>query len=108
LGIENLMTETEHKNVRVNFWSLVPVFFVIGAGCGVVLIPLGFNNFFSQGFWLGLGLVAITPIINGIFAVVMLFAGYPAYYLLSRKRLGYSVRLIDAKAEATKVAGGAN
>lgn len=102
------MTETEHKNVRVNIWSLVPLFFVVGAGCGVVLIPLGFNNFFSQGFWVGLGMVAITPIINGIFAVVMLFAGYPAYYLISRKRRGYTVRLIDAKTETTKAVGSAN
>jgi len=90
------MKETEHKNVRLDFATLVALFFVVGFGCGVLLVPFMLSDFFKEGVWLGLGLIAITPVINGIGAVAILFLGYPAYALFSHVRAGYTVRLIYA------------
>ena len=96
LGVENRMKETEHKNVQLDFATLVALFFVVGFGCGVLLVPFMLSDFFKEGVWLGLVLIAITPVINGIGAVAILFLGYPAYALFSHARAGYTVRLIYA------------
>jgi len=90
------MIESEHKNVRLDFATLVTLFFVVGFGCGVLLVPFMLLDFFKEGVWLGLGLIAITPVINGIGAVAILVLGYPAYALFSHVRAGYTVRLINA------------
>lgn len=90
------MTESEHKNVRLDFATLVPLFFVVGFGSGVLYIPFMLSDSFKESVWLGLGFVAIAPVINGIGAVAILLLGYPAYALFSRVRAGYTVHLIYA------------
>lgn len=94
--------ETEHKNVRLDFSSLVPLFFVVGFGAGILFIPFSVVEFFEQDLLVGIAAVVLTPLVNGLAAVAFLFCGFPIYALIARKRNGYTVRLVQISASHNK------
>ena len=95
------MPGMEYANVRLTFASLLPFFFIVGCGAGIVLVPFTIAEFASQGIAWVLGAVLLTPLIHGVFAVILLLIGFPGYLLLARKRGGYVVTLVNvAKAGA--------
>ena len=54
--------QTEHRNVRLAFASLIPLFFVIGCGAGIVFIPFSIAEFAGHGLaWLA-GVILLTPL----------------------------------------------
>ena len=88
------MTEVEHQNVRLDLASLVPLFFVVGFGAGILFIPLSLLEFHGQGVIWIVAAIIFTPVVNGMASVIVLFCGFPIYVFIARKRSGYTVRLV--------------
>jgi hypothetical protein len=91
------MTRTQHKNARLAFASLVPLFFVTGFGAGILLIPVSIAEFAEQGVLWIICAVLLTPFVQGVFSVLMLLLGFPLYLLLAKLRGGYSVDLVQGE-----------
>ena len=92
LGVPH-MTTSQFSNVRLTFSSLAPLFFIVGCGAGVLLTPLSIAEFASHGIGWMLGAAFLTPLIHGVYAVILLTLGFPGYVLVARKRRGYAVEL---------------
>ena len=89
------MTEVKHRNVRLDFASLVSLFFVVGFGAGILFIPFSLIEFHDQGFLWAIAAIVFTPLVNAVANVALLLCGFPIYALFARKRSGYTVRLIQ-------------
>jgi len=96
------MTTSQFSNVRVTFSSLVPVFFIVGCGAGVLLTPLSIAEFAGFGIGWILGAAFLTPLIHGVYAVILLVLGFPAYLVVARKRRGYPVELVTVSNAAVE------
>ena len=71
-----------------------------------MLTPLSIAEFAGHGIGWILGAVFLTPLIHGVYAIVLLLLGFPAYLLVARKRRGYAVELATLSNAAVEEVNG--